>query len=784
MLKLTESHFKFFLKMRVTYPLRSFLLYFFKSPVNTAGWEKRLLLINLEGMGDIVMFTSVLKYYKKRFPDKRVSILIKSGTGMEKILKRHFVDEVLVIRYKRFSVSPFYGVRLINTLRRIGFAKVINQDFSAAEINGKIIATEIGAREVVGYEGQGIEFVKPFDFQQAKNLTITRKVFFPRYTKLIPTVPINPRVSGYLPHEIEYYKLIYEEATGAKERDYSTDIFYEDSIGEKILEKFGLSKNRYVVMNTNSSVRCKCWPYERFAEIAKYFHNAGLKIVLIGSGSEKVLTRAFEEACPVKVLNLAGETNFEEMLSLVANCFMVFTNDTSTVHLAVALKKPSLCVVGGGQFGVAVDYGYRDINKWVYKKTDCFFDNWHCCRGLRGNVPSKCVDAVSVNDVMSTLKPLVQYLQSSKSYPRENFALRFSGLGVKTVNSLPKKKVKVVYSGIQAENYNPKRKPSFEYNNFYLTLKNMPGIEVVEYPYDTILAMGKKKFNEDLLQLIRREKPDLFFAFMFSDELDKGTLDEIKKITKSVAWFADDHWRIYNYSRFYAPHFTKVVTTWSLAPLVYATYGIENVIRSQWACNPTIWRPLQVKKEIGVSFVGQRTMARVRAVSKIQEAGVPVYTRGWGWPEGRASEEEMVKIFSASKVNLNLNNPPNIFLPRLLGRLLLARSLNKFAPSLDMISNFKSWKNTSVPQIKARPFELAGCGAFVISGLADDMGRYYTESKEMVFYEDVDDLIKKIKYYLKSEKERERIAEAAYKRTLAEHTYEKRFENIFREIGL
>ena len=90
----------------------------------------------------------------------------------------------------------------------------------------------------------------------------------------------------------------------------------------------------------------------------------------------------------------------------------------------------------------------------------------------------------------------------------------------------------------------------------------------------------------------------------------------------------------------------------------------------------------------------------------------------------------------------------------------------------------------SIPQIKARPFELAGCGAFVISGMADDMSRYYRENEEMVFYQDTDDLIQKIKYYLKSGEERENIAGAAYARTLAEHTYEKRFEDIFRNSRL
>ncbi|MBI2048886.1 MAG: glycosyltransferase [Candidatus Liptonbacteria bacterium] len=768
--------------MRVAHPLRSLLLYLFGSPANTRGWENRILIVNLEAMGDLVMFTSVLKHYKKAFPGKSLYLLIKSGTGMERVFENHFVDRVLAVRYKRFSASPWYGFRLINRLRRIGFAKVVNHDFSAAEIVGKIISVGVGAREVIGYEGQQIEFEKPFDTQQAGNLMILRKKIFPRYTNIIPTVPVDPLRTGYLPHEIDYYKLIYETVSERKEDDYSTDLFYRDSAGPEILNKFGLSKNRYVVLNTNSSVRCKCWPYERFCEVAKYFHKLGFKIILIGSRSETVFTKAFEDVCPVQFVNLSGKTSFEELLSLIANCFMVFTNDTSTVHLAVALKKPSLCVVGGGQFGVAVDYGYADINRWVYKKTDCFFDNWHCCRGLAPNVPSPCVDAVRVTDVMKELAPLVASLEKTTPYPKERFAARFPRERIPAPSR--ERKLKIIYSGIQSENYDHRRRFSFEYNNFYRTLKNMSGVEVIEYPYDSILEVGKERFNNDLLQLVKREKPDLFFAFMFSDEFYKNTLDEIKKVTKSAAWFADDHWKIYNYSRRYAPHFSFALTTWSLAPLVYAQYGIENVIRSQWACNPKIWKPLQLKKNIDVSFVGQKTAARAAIVEKLRAAGINVFVRGLGWPEGRATPEEMIEVFSSSKINLNLNNPPNIFSPRYMGRLVLRRSVDKLVPSFDVISNFKSWVGMRVPQIKARPFELAGCGAFVISGRADDMGRYYKEGEEVVFYDDADDLIEKIKYYLKHDTERERIAKAAYERTLKEHTYEKRFEEIFKVTGV
>ena len=425
------------------------------------------------------------------------------------------------------------------------------------------------------------------------------------------------------------------------------------------------------------------------------------------------------------------------------------------------------------------NYGYPGLNRWVYEKTKCFFDGWRCGKGLVPWEPSPCLAAVPVSRALEEVKSLLSCLERRAPHPA--FSAEFEPVPSKSLSS--GRRLKVVYSGIRAENY-AQRGPgfSFEYQNFYRTLKDMAGVEIIEYQYDPIVPLGRKRFNRELLSLIKAEKPDVFFAFMFSDEFEPATLDEIKKITKSVAWFADDQWRIDNYSRFYAPHFTRAATTWSLAPARYGRYGIKNVIRSQWACNPSLWKPAETAKTIDISFIGRWTKPRANIIGALRRAGLPVFVRGWGWPEGRAPHEEMLRIISSSKISLNLNDPPSLFSPRSLGRLVLRRSLNKLVPSFDFTNNFKYWRNMRVPHIKARSFELAGCGAFVISGLADDAGKYYKENEEMVFYKNKDDLVKKIKYYLKADKEREQMAEAAYKRTLAEHTYEKRLEAIFRML--
>lgn len=344
--------------------------------------------------------------------------------------------------------------------------------------------------------------------------------------------------------------------------------------------------------------------------------------------------------------------------------------------------------------------------------------------------------------------------------------------------------MKVIYTGVRCENYNPARRHSFEYTNFYLTLKAMAGAEVVEAPFDRILEIGRKKWNEELLEIVKREKPDLLFAFMYTDELEFETLKEIKSLTASIAWFADDYWRFWNYSKHYSPYYTWIVTTYSKAAEWYKKAGFDNVLLSQWACDTNFYKPIDIEKDIDVSFVGQYKPPRAKVIKALEKAGIKVVAYGFGWPNGKISQEDMIKLFSRSKINLNLNVRPGLLNPKVIARIFLKASINKIKPDFHFLDNFRTYLHFPILHTHARPFELAGCKAFVISGFSEDIPAAYKENEEMAFYYSIQDLIDKIRYYLAHDEERERIAKAGYERTLRDHTYQKRFESIFTKVGL
>jgi len=349
--------------------------------------------------------------------------------------------------------------------------------------------------------------------------------------------------------------------------------------------------------------------------------------------------------------------------------------------------------------------------------------------------------------------------------------------------------MKILYIALKYDYGDPQRGLSFEHYNFYDSLVKMNnGInQIIYFPFDEIMQkVGREEMNKQLLEIAYQERPDLCFFFLFNDEFKEETIKQISKNFLTINWFADDHWRFDIYSKYYAPLFKWIVTTDSKAPAKYYRIGYKNVIKSQWACNHFLYKPLALEKIYDVTFIGQSHGNRKEIIRKIKQKGIDIKCWGSGWPEGRVSQKEMIKIFSKSKININLSNSSGVINWKTPAKIFLKRYNNsiKFCEPKEWASNFKSILGAQREQIKGRNFEIPGCNGFLLTNNADNLTDYYEDGKEIIIYNNVDDLIKKINYYLINNKEREIIANMGYQRTLTEHTYEKRFNEILKAIGI
>lgn len=359
--------------------------------------------------------------------------------------------------------------------------------------------------------------------------------------------------------------------------------------------------------------------------------------------------------------------------------------------------------------------------------------------------------------------------------------------------------MKVLFCGLKYEYGKPTAGLSFEYQNFYETLKRMEGLSCELFAVDEkMLEVGRDALNAQLIFEVEQKKPNLLFCFLFTEEIKKETIDYItrKTSTKTFNWFADDHWRFFIYSRHWAPLFSAVSTTDSQAVAKYKSIGVK-IIKTQWAANAFLYRPIsesanlrvsQSANEYDITFVGKNYGNRGEYIKFLKAKNLPAEGYGSGWPLGRVDYQKMLKIFSLSKINLNFTESPYMTAKdraKILAKLFVKKELGEYKFNLhNFFDNLKSALGTQRRQIKGRTFEVPACGGFLLTGDADNISDYYEIGKEIEVFYDKNDLAEKCKYYLEHEQERKTIARAGYQRTIKEHTYGHRFREIFKALEL
>jgi len=351
---------------------------------------------------------------------------------------------------------------------------------------------------------------------------------------------------------------------------------------------------------------------------------------------------------------------------------------------------------------------------------------------------------------------------------------------------------KILFVAYKYDYGKPELGLSAGYYIFYDTLKRMNNRKnkVVYFPIDEMVRkFGYTRMNQKLLEIAEREKPDICFFVLLQGFLEKET---VKRITDNpeittINWFTDDHWAFDRFSKHWAPFFNWVITTDLNSFSRYKNMGYGNVIRSQWAFNHFLYSCPNLPKVYDVSFVGMRHGNRGEIIKKLNQNGIKVECFGNGWPKGKVSLKEMNRIFSQTKINLNFSNSSVKISPRHISKVFLKRRVDK----LIKIDNPKNWINNvksllakNKKQIKERNFAVPASGSFLLTDYIEDLKEYYKIGKEIVCFKDIKDLVYKINYYLKHDEERESIARNGYERTIRDHTYENRFNEIFKEINI
>ncbi|AOF01491.1 ADP-heptose--LPS heptosyltransferase [Serratia marcescens] len=94
----------------------------------------------------------------------------------------------------------------------------------------------------------------------------------------------------------------------------------------------------------------KRWPHYHYATLAQQLIESGYQVTLFGSAKDheagEQIRAALQEDARDFCLNLAGKTQLEQAVILIAACRAVVSNDSGLMHVAAALNKPLIALYG------------------------------------------------------------------------------------------------------------------------------------------------------------------------------------------------------------------------------------------------------------------------------------------------------------------------------------------------------------------------------------------------------------------------------------------------------
>jgi ADP-heptose:LPS heptosyltransferase len=187
-----------------------------------------------------------------------------------------------------------------------------------------------------------------------------------------------------------------------------------ENIKQKLTRHSINSEKPIVLINPNVSDTSptidRSWSLENFIKVANYCQKKNLQVIFIGGPDQIERTDRAASQCGRGAVSIAGHINIQELIALMSKSFLLITNDSGPLHMAVSVNLPCFSFFGTES---PVIYGHNHgLNKvfcanlacspclsvFNYKKGWCEFN-------------SKCMQQILPEDVISYLESKLKELE-------------------------------------------------------------------------------------------------------------------------------------------------------------------------------------------------------------------------------------------------------------------------------------------------------------------------------------------------------------------------------------
>lgn len=185
-------------------------------------------------------------------------------------------------------------------------------------------------------------FLMPF--LRAKQKFYFQKHYLKRSLALTFKLPLLKNFGRFLERYIQPLKPL-----GVTYDGKGPELFISDETLSRVALKFPITQTSQVKVGLVPSAQWpgKRWPLNYFRElIEKMILETPYHLVLFGGPSDSFCSDLAKSMPQDRLTNLQGKCTIEESGAILKSCAFVIANDTGLMHMADALKKPSILFLG------------------------------------------------------------------------------------------------------------------------------------------------------------------------------------------------------------------------------------------------------------------------------------------------------------------------------------------------------------------------------------------------------------------------------------------------------
>lgn len=336
---------------------------------------KKILMIQLWGIGESILTLPAIHALRKKYPKATINVLA-TERNRDIYYKQKDSDNVLLVDLGVFSILVF----MFKNIRK--YDLVIDME---EYLNISSIMSFFVGKKRIGFANciRGMTYTKKIQYNDKQHTAYT-------FMDLARLVGAGFKFDRLI--RLEYDK---------KDRDYVNKFLIKNRIKNK-------DKIIGICAGAAESSKSRMWPKENFAELADIMaekYNA--KIVFVGADYERELNNSIIKSMKNRALNTAGLFSLKQLFYFAERCNLFISNDTGPMHIAAAQGTKTIGLFGPNTPVRWAPFGKGNIS--IYKKQPCS----PCIHTHLGIVPeckfktNKCMQEIKVKDVLDAIKKIL-----------------------------------------------------------------------------------------------------------------------------------------------------------------------------------------------------------------------------------------------------------------------------------------------------------------------------------------------------------------------------------------